>query len=262
MITFLEYSFLEEIYHHISQQEKIIIDILINPSRYIQKLKPNRWKDIDNLGSKSIFDDAKSADRIPLIDISSLKINSKVSELVKSLQNNVNIYLYNPDSRKLGASDKQILKKSGIPVTTLKPLDNQIKLKLLEEYRATQKITGQNLSSIVHSASTLQEAFDILDVCNIYPNYLNTIKTSPQIQLFMQNFRPGDKKSINIWYNHTKEQEIQLAISLILTKLKKQNSIPTHIKRLIELDSNIKTHSKTKPITWYKLFLWQSLKQT
>ncbi len=264
MITFLEYSFLEEAHYYIQSQENRGLDLVLNPNQYIEKLKPTRWKDIDNLGSQSIFEEDGSMDLTPMVDISSLKINTKLSELTKSLENSINIYLYNPDNRKLIATDKQILKKAGIEYKILKQIPSSTKEELLEKYLSTHQVDKSklNVKKILQLTSTLHEAIDVIDLCTLEPEYLKTLQSPTLTQLYMQNFRPGNKHDIRTWHRETKEQELQLAISLILTKLKKQHNVSSSVQNLINLDHRIKTLSKTKPHTWYKYFLWQSAQKT
>ena len=62
------------------------------------------------------------------------------------------------------------------------------------------------------------------------------------------------------WYKAVSDEgELQLALSLIFTKLAKQNSpIAKDIqKSLIELDKRIKNNSKAKSLTWFRAWLAQ-----
>jgi hypothetical protein len=66
------------------------------------------------------------------------------------------------------------------------------------------------------------------------------------------------------WYQKIESSDdIQLGLSLLMTKLNKQNNKTANkIKKLIiNTDQKIKTAAKVDPMVWWKLLLWKTRKE-
>jgi hypothetical protein len=65
---------------------------------------------------------------------------------------------------------------------------------------------------------------------------------------------------IQNWYSQIDDDDIQLALSLIYTKLDKQKDpkVPKLMSKLVRMDQRIKTSNKAPGSTWWKYFLWEA----
>ena len=78
----------------------------------------------------------------------------------------------------------------------------------------------------------------------------------------MRSFNPDNlgTKELKPWVADVDDGELQLALSLIFTKLSKLNTVRSRelLSELINTDQKIKTRAKIKPLLWYKLFLYKA----
>ena len=187
-----------------------------------------------------VFEDSFD-NQILLVDVAGVNLNIKTKN--QTIQTSKIIYLYNSENRSLLAGDQKLINKLGIHYIKSKPVTKAIIEKYLVNINETNSnsTSPNNLKKIVSIANSVCEAITILDIIQ-YTNpdeYLKSITTPHTPELYMASFKPGNKSDIQLWYNYTKEEELQLAISLIHTKLKKLNYAGIfYIKKLIELDLN------------------------
>lgn len=257
MIIYLEYKSIEDVYHYIISKHNFDPSSMFGLSRVVDKSNLVEWGDINQLGSDSIFDDTNNPQ---LVDISNLNISTKIKSI--NTQTSTEIYLYSPDKRKLPAAEKKLLEKAGFDYIKVPTLNTQEVNKYIETFstklntKPTQATIDQ-VSQITDSLLGICNYLEIISTIGNQNQYLSAIKESTPEPLFKQYINPGNKKNVKIWYDQLNSDEIQLNISLLHTKLSKNYNNKPYIKKLIELDKNIKTHSTTKPAQWYKYFLWQ-----
>jgi hypothetical protein len=261
MITFLEYQQIEEIYHYLIQKHELQMDSIAGTNSLVVKSTIQNISDLTNLSTDSIFE-TDDDQNIHLVDITSLNLNIKTKNQFTTTPKQ--IYLYNPDQKSLLAKDKKTLANLGIIYEKTKPITKQLIEKYLEDHIQKQGVTipTNHVKKTIMISKSVYEAITIIDtIQHTNPEkYLSAIESPNTPELYMASFKPGNKSDILLWYKHTKEDELQLAISLIHTKLKKLNNAGTkNIKQVIELDFNIKTNNTITPMTWYKYFLYQAL---
>jgi hypothetical protein len=257
MYTFLEYKSIEELYNHIINSENMTLDSIFDIKKNISSQNLYNWSDLQTIGEESLFSDQKE---IYLVDLSTCR---QPMANIKLERTNHAIYLYNSEKRKYLSNEIKQLEKANIAYINTKTISSLELQNYVESYISKSKynIDKNILSKILKSEKNLNEIVNIIDLASIIniDKYLEATKSNEKLLLFQQNFIPKNFRSIKTWYENTTKDEIQLAISLIHTKLKKQPQYHYIIKDLINFDQFAKTNPTVKPEIWYKYFLFTVL---
>jgi hypothetical protein len=221
----------------------------------LNKLKVNSITDLDllTISSDDLF--GENSHTGWLVDI----LDSDLKDLDK-LSVNENVYLFSSQIE-LKADDKKLLKKYNINYQELKKTDSAIVQEIAQEYCQQLGINSSEIKPLLSQAKSYQEILDNIDFVQLSDNSKNAVESlmkEEKLALFMRGFNVNNlPKDATTWAREVDENDLQLALSLIYSKLDKQNSKQL-LQKLILTDQKIKTRSKIKPLTWFKLFLWQS----
>lgn len=229
----------------------------------IRKEKIASWSDLGNLISQesmSFFDVDESFESV-LVDYSDLDLNLKSINYLKSLEAQ-NIFLYSSISQIFSSDNLKEIKKNGFNIQNLKKVDANRQKEIAVDYRNQIQlmINEARLGQVVNQSATYIEIINALDYIKLSDNYdeaVNSLIIPSKPELFMMGF---DNRNLINWLRYVNEDEIQLASSLIHTKLSK-NLTPKNqklIKLLIESDYNSKNNSRVSSLTYWKLFLWNA----
>ena len=261
MLTFLEYSGVEEIYHHIRVAHDLPLAVLFAPSRAITKSSLAEWAELNTLGAGSLFQETP---QIHLVDISGVRISADLKSFRFDPADPV--YLYHPEEHKLNAPERKLLKQAGIEYEKTTKLTSALVRTYAEEFlKNHQTLTPNVLNLVLQEYQTLPEVVNVLSVLEtpgLDPKtYLQAIRQTEAPKLYLSDYRPGQRGSLQTWYEHVPEADVQLALSLIHTKLTKYNRDPARIRDVVETDRLIKTNTQGSPLTWYRLMLWKAWRQ-
>jgi hypothetical protein len=262
---FIEYSDFSILIQHLSGLVGFNFkEYLFEKKLPLERVKIEDWSDLQTVILSQDFFSETSSDY--LIDISNLKIDEKsCQQIVQYSEQNLFFYSSAFD-RKFSADEKKFLKKFKIETLTLKKIDKSIANQLLLEYLDIIKLglTISEQNKLVENLNSYNQIVDYLDYIDLVEDnktaFQNLIQ-EPSLPIFMMRFTAGKSvKEAKTWFNLVNDDEIQLHLSLIYTKLEKQNNLESKklLKELILTDQKIKTVSKIKPSLWLKLFLWRA----
>lgn len=190
-----------------------------------------------------------------LVESNSLK---RVLEFIQQKENLTSDYFfYSSTNKKLNTEQKKLWQKH-FSYQVLK-LDLQLAQKMATRYNQTLNLNLSQsvLNQLVRSVDSYQEIFDKLDFLYLTgqpQKHLTDIL--PGSETYLHQF-PLNKNSVNLWLESVSEDNLQLALAILWTKLAKDPKGKFWQKQLIELDQKIKTNAKINPLLWFKLFLWQ-----
>ena len=203
-----------------------------------------------------------------VIDIQDIPI-IEIPKILTSIDNcGYRVYFYSTTTT-LVLDDKKLFKKHSIEYKELKKVNKDTATEICTKYSNDQKITIPKIemSKLCDQALSYYEIIDNIDFISLSSDqdaaYQNLFREE-KVPLFMRVFSLNSiKKDSSIWAKQVNEDELQLALSLIFTKLSKTNTQVSRdcIKELIETDQKIKTRAKINPHTWYKLLLWKMANQ-
>lgn len=223
----------------------------------LNKLRVNSLAELDlqTVSSDDLF--GENSNTSWLVDI----LDSDLKKLEHLKQNNDNnIYLFSSQIE-LKADDKKLLKKCNINYQELKKIDSITLTQIAQEYCQQSSLDFTKIKPLLNQTKSYQEILDNIDfikLSNDSKNAVNSLIKEDKLPLFMRGFNVNSlPKDTTIWAREVDENDLQLALSVIYSKLDKQNS-KVLIQKLILTDQKIKTRSKIKPLTWFKLFLWQA----
>ena len=262
MITFLEYTAIEEIYHHLRHAHDLPAGVVFTPTPTITKSSLSNWAELNTLGAGSLFQENQ---QIHLVDISGVRVSADLKSFAFDPVDPV--YLYHPEEHKLPAPERKLLQKANVEYEKIKKLDTQTTRDYAREYIKSRQLAVDEatLSQVLNVAETLPEITNILSVVASPEvdagQYLQAIRTVEAPKLYLSDFRPGDKRSLEVWYRNVPEAEVQLALSLIHTKLSRYHRDQARLRDVVETDRLIKTSAQASPLTWYRLLLWRAWRQ-
>jgi hypothetical protein len=199
------------------------------------------------------------------VDKSSLAYLDEISKNHQS-----RLFIFSNDWESLDSEVKKEAKKQGVQIVSLKTLDKSVVADLLEKYsiQKSLKIDYNSKKIILENAASYQQIIDLVDVLCLVDNqaeYLSQTFTAASTPIFMLPFNLNEPDTTaKRWLKSVPEEDLQLAMSLVHTKLEKggqSESTKKALKSLIQTDQKIKTTSKVAPLTFWKLFLWQLQKK-
>ena len=266
-IQFSDYSLLTVFLAQFDNQN--ILECILNPSQLnITRIKINSISELEQylVDSSGLWDDSGDCQDF-LVDIQDVVLDTKALEQATSIWQDWQgrIYLYSTINE-LKADDKKLLKKFNINYQELKKIDTTIGHQLATNYLAKigLNISRSSLDSLVSQALGYNEIIDNLDFVQLSGDTelaLKSLIKKEETALFMRGFNLSNlSKDTVIWAKEVSDDNLQLALSLIYTKLDKNTSQQAKqlLQNLILTDQKIKTRSKIKALTWFQLFLWQA----
>jgi hypothetical protein len=269
MISYVEYVSWDQVVVYLSGQLSIsAIDTLISGKIPINRLKIENWQQLrQEIGAgEDLFE---TAQQNVLVDIQSLLITQQSIDYILEVQKanpETTIYFYSTVQETLPSEIKKIWQKASFEYIQLKKIDEALKLGIAKAYTATTelKLSDKQILEVSKLAQTYQEVIDILDLLDVsgdIPAQMKTLAVEEKPLPFMLGFNIDRlKQDVLNWYKLINEDEVQLGLSLIYTKLEKQSGEKAKLllKKLIETDQKIKTGNKISQYTQWKKFLWES----
>ncbi len=274
MIEYAEYSDYYIFLEYLSKAFNFsLIDYLVKNKKNFWSIKLTYWQEISNYTEFSgvdIFQSEVKKQNL-VIDTSDLKINKNSIEFLQKqkqiLQDkDINIILINYQDN-LNAEDKKLLKKI-LAINSFKTSDESLRINLAKEYahRINLQLDTKKIEKLAKESTNTKEIIDKLDFIDLSGDLeksLIEVSQESNLPIFMQSFNLNNlDRDIPKWIDIA-ETEVQLVMSLIYTKLSKQQhkKIKKIKKEVIETDQNIKLNNKLKPKTWLKLMFWR-IKET
>ena len=266
-IQFSDYSLLTAFLAQSDNQN--ILQCIVNPSQLnITRIKLNSISELEQylVDSSGLWDDSGDCQDF-LVDIQDVVLDTRSLEQATKIWQDWQgrIYLYSTINEPK-ADDKKLLKKFNINYQELKKIDTTIGHQLATNYltKIGLNIPRSSLDSLVNQALGYNEIIDNLDFVQLSGDTelaLKSLIKKEETALFMRGFNLSNlNKDTVIWAREVSDDNLQLALSLIYTKLDKNSSQQAKqlLQNLILTDQKIKTRSKIKALTWFQLFLWQA----
>jgi hypothetical protein len=264
MLYYLEGDFRS---HHAVQIAQICSEnvvVLLEDSTKLTYFSPQNWNEVlIELADEDIF--GNSGTEIGRVfDIGNLIINKEVFDKIKANSSST-IYTFLYSTTPLLADKKKLLEKLGIICLKYKPLTPLEIHTHLSQYiqERNHNISPKIQQKIENVSDDLFDALDLTQTIAGLENqdeYLKSLEKSIETQLYMLPIRPiSITTDIKPWVATLADHNQQLALSLLLTKLEKQQfpNKKNLIHNLLNLDLAVKSSSKIPAVTQTKLFLWK-----
>jgi hypothetical protein len=267
-LTYLEYTELSLALAEISDRCNLnLLEVLGNNS-LIQRQKVSNVTELMEIlnTEESLFGD--SSDLPTLVDIQNIELTSKLIEIITKCETPNPIFICSTVNDSIDADTKKHCKKFNLEVLSLKKINPEIAKKIAREYSTIINIkpSVKKIEDLATQCVSYFEIIDSLDFISLSDDQNSAIDSMLKpfkLQLFMRGFNPNSLsiKEIQPWVKDVDEGELQLALSLIFTKLSKLDS--THSKKMLQelilTDQRIKTRAKISPLVWYRLFLYKCI---
>jgi len=232
------------------------------------------WSEIFTYLSSGLglFEDKVS--NIYFFDVKDLSFDANALKLLEQIQkefSNLEIFLYSSTQEKLKVNDKKNLKKAKVKLKEVKKVDPNFLQKLAKKYlqilqNEGSKITSEDLKIALKESENSKELLDKIDFLDFSDDLSlarKSLTSDFDKPIFMWTFDLNNlQRDLGRWAKKLKEDEIQLALSLVLNKLKKQNHPyqAVAIQNLIQTDFKIKSSNKISSLVYWKSFLFETSK--
>jgi hypothetical protein len=265
---FLEYTdFSLAVEHICSQQGLDFLETWRSKKLPFLRLKPESWFDLEAtvLQDEDLFGETKP--QTFLISIENLLLDNKILPILEKLQASKSyFYLTYSNDEKLLADSKKLLKKANIDFIQLKKPDSTRAFEIAQKHTQNidLKITATDLQKLTKQASGYQQLIDELDFIWLSGDSKKAVESlliEEELPIFMMSFKPENAKNDSQkWYKRVREDDVQLLISLLFTKVSKDSSnlAKKLIQELILVDQKSKTISKVGGSVWLKYWLWKA----
>lgn len=268
MTYFLEYTdFSLAVEYICSQQGLDFLETWQSKKLPFSRLKPESWFDLQStvLQDEDLFGNTKSQSF--LISIESLPLDNKILTILEKLQSSKNyFYLTYSNDEKLLSDSKKLLKKAGVDFIQLKKPEPNKAFEIAQKHaqNINLKINATDLQKLTKQASGYQQLIDELDFIWLSQDSKKAVESllvEEELPIFMMSFKlENDRNDSRKWYKKVREDDVQLLISLLFTKVSKDSSqiAKKLIQELILVDQKSKTISKIGSSVWLKYWLWKA----
>lgn len=268
MIYFLDYADWDLVLEHFARELNLnLLEVLSRKSKLpIERLSLSSWQTIntDLTLSEDLFGEPES--KITLVDIDNLSLKKADEKYLQGLNSSDEIYFIRSAGNGFNAEEKKIWKGLKFEYVTLKKFEESTKQSLLESRSQKNQInlSPAQKSLLIKQTSNYTELLDILDQIDLSGQSDKILQSSfaeEALPIFMLPFSLNKLESnARAWAGRIGEDEVQLGLSLIYSKLDKQGGEKARElqKKLILTDKKIKTNNRASPLTWWKLFLWRA----
>jgi hypothetical protein len=252
---------------------------LVQSPALVNKIKPNSGIEIEynlqNSDGGGLFDTDNSANSLNnskylLVDLKNIVLETVDFKILQDLENSLDsgmqVFLCDSEND-LNADSKKFLKQNNIQILEIKTINETVKSRFAQSYFDSNTNVFESsvrlkiLKKVNEYCKDYYEIINILDFIFLATQYgqslgvldliLNqTLEVTEAVMTFKLGINETKKWMIK------DEGELQKNLSILATKSEK-SSKKTIIKNIINTDKNIKTRSKVKPLTWYKLLLWK-----
>ena len=264
---FLEFTELSLALSEIAGRSGLDIFQVLTNTTLIQRQKVDSVTELMEIlnSEKSLFETETNSNPI-LVDILSVELTTKLMETIAKTNPDSLLYIHSSINETYDADTKKTLKKNNLEVVTLKKINPEIAKHIANQYSAQLELKAstkkvEDLATQCVSYFEIIDSLDFVSLANNQNEAIDSILKPFKLQLFMRGFNPDSLSSIVPWVNDVDEGELQLALSLIFTKLSKMDSALSKrlLQELILTDQRIKTRAKISPLVWYRLFLYKCM---
>lgn len=265
---YLEYTELSLALAEIAERCNANLLEILNNNNLIQRQKVSTVTELMEVlnAEESLFGD--SSNLPTLVDIQNVELTSKLIEIIASCEIPNPIFVCSTINDSVDADTKKQCKKSSLEVVSLKKINPEIAKNIAREYSTNISIKAsvkkiEDLATQCVSYFEIIDSLDFITLSDDQNSAIDSMLKPFKLQLFMRGFNPNSLsiKEIQPWVKDVDEGELQLALSLIFTKLSKLDSSLSKklLQELILTDQRIKTRAKISPLVWYRLFLYKCI---
>ncbi len=265
---YLEYTELSLALGEIAVRRGLDLLEILSNSQLVQRQKVSNVTELMEIlnAEESLFGEISNLPT--LVDVQNIQLTSKLVGIIANCEILNPIFLTSTINDSLDAETKKVCKKFDLELITLKKLNPELAKQIARKYSLSLELTAspKKIEDLASQCISYFEIIDSLDFISLSDNQnkaIDSILKPFKLQLFMQGFNPNNlsSKEIQPWVKDVDEGELQLALSLIYTKLSKIDSKFSKklLQELILTDQRIKTRAKISPLIWYRLFLYKSI---
>ncbi|NJK71037.1 MAG: hypothetical protein HC932_02140 [Thermales bacterium] len=210
-----------------------------------------------------IFD---TQEKTKLVNINELEITKEVCQFLANLNTtNSATYFYSIAQPTLKAAPKKLWKAAQLDIESIKNLskDELQNIATSINNNIESQLNPAVIKKTVEISSNIDELINNMELLSVSEDQAKTISSLTSKQAtpaYMLQFDAGHGLSnYKEWLAHSKVDEIQLNLSIIFGKLKKQSNEKAQkaVAELIKTDQRIKTNSSVPQTVWFKYFLWR-----
>jgi hypothetical protein len=267
---YLEYTELSIALAEIAQRCDLDLLATLSDQTLIQRQKVSNVTELMEIlnSEESLF--GETSDSPILVDIQNIELSAKLIEIIASCESLSPIFISSSIDDSLDTDTKKTCKKLALEVLTLKKLNPEIAKSTARVYsnELELKANAKKIEDLAAQCISYFEIIDSLDFVALADDQNSAIDSMLKpfkLQLFMRGFNLNSLsiKEIQPWVKDVDEGELQLALSLIFTKLSKLDSTLSKklLQELILTDQRIKTRAKISPLIWYRLFLYKCMEE-
>lgn len=266
MIEFVFYSSISDLVLYYSREvNNALYTELLNPT--MNRIQLQQWSDLLQLATnnENLFG---MSDELIIADYSSLQLEPKILDQLSRMQTPIRIILINRESPKSTPSLKKILTTHSIKHKIIEKHSNSDIEHLFDSYDSVRKIplSAYSKSLIKKSSQNIDEIIALLYIADLLEDeqklksYITSHITQPAKPLYMVPFGENSlKEDTRIWAQSCSLEEIQLALSLLVTKSLKFRSAPlrsTILKYITKCDYNLKNFNRSEKNVFFGM-LWK-----
>jgi hypothetical protein len=261
-MTYLSSKNYSLVLEYISSNLELGLLELITGELLVNKIKPNNQTEIElNLDSSGgLFGEESVSRNYLLVDLCNIDIKALNWDFFGNNESSTSLIFFD-SINELNADSKKFLKIKGVELLDLKSPDVKTKEEFIEKYCTIldmeSKVKNAIIPKISQFCSDYYEIINWLDFAAMSDSSDNQIDKICHIltpEESVMTFKLGLKDTKHWMIND--EGELQKNLSILATKSQSQKN-KNYIAKIIQTDKNVKTRSKVKALTWYKLLLWQ-----
>jgi len=221
------------------------------------------WDEMSYNSSNDLFG-YESGSSVLIYDYSGMDPTPGALEYISAHDSQDTLLLINREEPILKASDKKNIQKHGLEHLELKPPTSMDIQNLAASFgqHVTIEIPKSVISFVVSNSSTYDEAMNYLYLAQMGDGDLKALEEAKPTQkqaLFVLPWRENSLQNDAVtWLKHVGEDELQLGLSLLMTKTLKWRRTDLQsivIDQLVALDYSLKTSAKSAMLE-FKSTLW------
>jgi hypothetical protein len=263
MISYINTTELYQVYNIYCKINNLnLVSVLSQNKINITKLES--WNQLFEANQTDLLFSVQS-DNFTIFDINDLTLTKEILNLLHTQKN---VYIYNSYS-KLLANEKKLISHFGGEI--VEP-GNLSKIEI-EDFILTYSSTNNYnmnkniLELLIQLTSNVLELVDIVDFIFLssdpYTALLSLFKKE-QTPIYMLPMRAEKiKDDLQKWLLYLKNDDTQLILSMLFTKLDKRHSSISSLllKKIIKIDNMIKSQSRLNGVLLLKLFIWETINE-
>lgn len=248
LIIYSDYSLLLE---YICQSNGLSFLSYILGEKQLVTVHPTELSDVEFLSQIDVFGDNQMVDLIDITGVSSLNCIPAMAEY--------DIPLFFRGGELPTPAIKKLCEQSGISIINLTQTNQNTARDLISEYSKLieSEIPNVVVNKIINYATNYNQIISLVDIASMIKNedFEEFVTIKPPIELFkLPLYKQSIHKDIKAWHELVTKDEVQLALSLLCTKLKKIAS-RTGVATVIKGDHLLKTSERIEYMNLYKYTL-------